>query len=159
MDEPEVLALIASACAMTELCLPERQPMGGVYAALSALLNIPEAALWGPSYIKWEIGLLRALGYGLDLSQCALTGAVEGLTHVSPRTGPAAKPYKEKLLPLPAFLTGGGAWERQDIADGLALTGHFFERCVWGHNHGRDAGSTPFPPARERLVDFYRDKT
>src|SRR5262249_31144967 len=32
LDEPEILAIIASACAVTEAALPERQPMPGIYA-------------------------------------------------------------------------------------------------------------------------------
>src|SRR5580704_8200735 len=38
LDEPEILAIIASACAVTEAALPERSPMPGVYAGLCALL-------------------------------------------------------------------------------------------------------------------------
>jgi DNA repair protein RecO (recombination protein O) len=160
MDQSEVLAIIASATAMAAACLPDRQPMPGVYAGLLALLALDDPALWGPVYVKWEIGLLRALGYGLDLTQCAVTGETQGLCFVSPRTGravgeAAARPYKEKLLRLPGFLTGAGSWDNADLADGLRLTGHFLERHVLGHNYGRTEGLSFFPPARERLADLY----
>src|ERR1700679_2191976 len=46
LDDPGVLAVIATPCAVTEASLPERQPMAGVYAGLSALLALPDADLW-----------------------------------------------------------------------------------------------------------------
>lgn len=158
LDDPGVLNIINSACAMAENCLPERQPMPGVYAGLFALLGLPEAELWAPSYVKWEVGLLKALGYGLDLTRCAVSGETEGLTHVSPRTGRAvnsenAEPYKEKLLPIPVFLLGGGGCEPDDVIQGLELTGHFLSRFVLFNQHNRSVGEMPV--ARQRLVEFY----
>ncbi len=161
-DHPEVLSIIASACAITEAALPERQPMPGVYAGLRALLSWPDPELWAPAYVKWETELLRALGFGLDLSQCAATGTTENLSHVSPRTGravsrEAATPYKDKLFKLPAFLCGmAEEWTMEDIVNGLDMTGHFLTRHVFAHNHGRAPGAHDLPPARERLVEFYR---
>ena len=63
-------------------------------------------------------------------------------------TAVAAEPYLDKLLKLPAFLTGP---EREvgegDVAAGLALTGHFLQRRVlWPHD--RD-----LPEARQRMMD------
>ena len=163
LDEPEVLSIIASACAMTEAALPERQPMPGVFAGLAALLGLEDKALWGPVYVKWELGLLRALGFGLDLSQCVVSHETQDLTHVSPRTGravsrAASQPYAGKLLALPAFLTGAADWDATDIAQGLELTGHFFVRHIFAHAHGRAMvkAAGDLPPARERLAQFYR---
>jgi DNA repair protein RecO (recombination protein O) len=81
--------------------------------------------------------VLEDLGFGLDLSSCAATGATHDLTHVSPKTGravsrPAAQPYLDRLLPLPSFLTTRGNASPHDIADALRLTGHFLEQQVWG---------------------------
>jgi DNA repair protein RecO (recombination protein O) len=161
LDDPEILAIIASACAVTEASLPERQPMPGVYAGLCALLEINDADLWGPAYVKWELGLLRALGYGLDLSQCAANGNADNLAYVSPRTGRAVSleagaPYHEKLFPLPAFLLGGG-WEAGDIKRGLDLTAHFLSRHVFAYPHSRHLIAQPgdLPLARQRLAEYY----
>src|ERR1700722_19029444 len=89
LDAPEILSIIASVCAVTEASLPERQPMPGIFASLATLLALRDADLWGPSYVKWEMGLLQALGYGMDLSQCAANGTADNLAYVSPRTGRA----------------------------------------------------------------------
>lgn len=163
LDHPEILAIIASACVVTEASLPERQPMPGVYASLATLFSINDPELWGPAYVKWEIGLLQSLGYGMDLTQCAANGTADNLAYVSPRTGravsiDAGKPYHEKLFPLPSFLIGAGSWEAADILQGLELTGHFLSRHVFAHPHSRllIAQAGDLPQARQRLADYYR---
>jgi DNA repair protein RecO (recombination protein O) len=163
LDEPEVLSLIASACAVTEASLPERQPMPGVYAGLAALLSLQEQDLWAPVYVKWELALLQALGYGLDLNQCAATGEAENLAYVSPRTGraisrDAGAPYQDKLFPLPMFLSGGGSWAAPEIVQGLEMTGHFLSRHVFSNPHSRILipRDGELPQARQRLLEFYK---
>jgi DNA repair protein RecO (recombination protein O) len=165
LDNPEILSIISSACAVTEASLPERQPMPGVYAGLAMLLALRDADLWAPVYVKWEMSLLQALGYGLDLTQCAAGGGAEHLAYVSPRTGRAVSreagaPYHDKLFPLPGFLIGGGAWTADDIFQGLQMTGHFLSRHVFINPHARHLipidGALPL--ARERLADFFRAK-
>ncbi|MGE4350941.1 MAG: DNA repair protein RecO [Bdellovibrionales bacterium] len=163
--DPEILALIASATTVTEASLPERQPMPALYDALLALFSLEDRTLWGPAYISWEIGVLKALGYGLDLSHCALTGACEGLAYISPRTGravtaEAAVPYKDRLLPMPAFLCGAANWDENDILKGLDLTGHFLSQNVFAHPQNRRLipmdGDLPY--ARQRLVEYYQNR-
>jgi DNA repair protein RecO (recombination protein O) len=153
MDDPLGLALLNSACALAADALPEREAQPRVFAALLPLL----AHLHGggvalvDDYVRWELTLLEALGFGLDLSRCAATGSPESLNWVSPRTGRAvsdgaAAPFAGRLLPLPAFLHGAQA-ERDPAAwlQGLRLTGHFLSRDVFGSRH------RPMPSARERL--------
>ena len=111
-----------------------------------------DAAHWMTLYIRWEVGLLEALGFGLDLSECAATGATTELSYVSPKSGRAvsragAGIYAARLFALPAFLLDSGADEPTPaaIAAGLALTGHFLlERVL--QPHGKE-----MPPARMRL--------
>ena len=52
--------------------------MPAVFAGGEILLDAmmaDDAAHWLPLYVRWEAGLLEALGFGLDLSECAATGA------------------------------------------------------------------------------------
>lgn len=163
LDNPEIVALISSACAVTEASLPERQPMPGVYAGLATLFSLRDADLWAPVYIKWEMDLLKALGYGLDLSQCAASGETENLAYISPKTGravskKAGEPYHDKLFPLPAFLLGGGEWKAADIVAGLEMTGHFLSRHVFANPHSRllIPRDGDLPQARQRLMEIYR---
>jgi DNA repair protein RecO (recombination protein O) len=163
LDMPEIVALISSACAVTEASLPERQPLAGVYAGLATLLSLQDADLWAPIYIKYEMNLLQALGYGLDLSRCAVGGGTDNLAYISPRTGRAVSreagtPYHDKLFSLPAFLLGGGEWDAASITQGLELTAHFLSRHVFANPLSRTLipQDGDLPLARQRLADFYR---
>ncbi|MFH1518581.1 MAG: DNA repair protein RecO C-terminal domain-containing protein, partial [Pseudomonadota bacterium] len=99
--------------------------------------QIESQDIWPALYVRWELGLLSSLGFGLDLEACALSGANDGLTHVSPKTGRAvrgseAEDYVSRLLRLPGFLVSSEAPVGvTDIADGLTLTGHFIETRVF----------------------------
>ncbi len=162
LNDPQILAIISSATTLVEAALPERQAMSGIYNSLLALLQLQDRELWPPAYIKWEMGVLQALGYGLDLSCCALTGEVHNLAYVSPRTGravteEAAKPYQEKLLRLPSFLCDQNGWDEEDIAIGLELTAHFLSRHVFANPQNRRLVPVDgmIPLARQRLTDMY----
>ncbi|MGC2854141.1 DNA repair protein RecO [Novispirillum sp. DQ9] len=156
MDDPGRLAALTAACAVAEAALPDREAHPLLYdatlALLAALRDAPDA-LYGAAYVEWELVVLRDLGFGLDLSACAATGTTEDLVWVSPRTGRAVsagagEPWRDKLLPLPAFLLEEGADappEPAAIAAGLRLAGWFLDRHVLAP-HGRR-----LPPARGRF--------
>lgn len=156
LHDPLRLAAIASACALLDVALPEREPHPGLYARSLALLSRIDGPEWGMDYVRWEAALLADLGYGLDLTGCAVTGRTEDLAFVSPRSARAvsrgavsagaAAPYEARLLALPPFLLGQGTASAGDIADGLRLTGHFLARHVFA------LLERPLPDARERLV-------
>lgn len=166
LDNPKVLATIASATTLVEATLPERQSMPGIYNSLLALFQIRDEELWPPAYIKWELGLLQALGFGLDLTSCALTGALEDLAYVSPRTGravtkDAATPYIGKLLPLPSFLFDGQDWDDDEVSMGLELTAHFLSRHVFRNPQNRRLVPVDgmIPLARQRLTELFAPRT
>jgi len=150
------LSGLAAACVLVERAVPERQSHVQVYKGVLALLEVMETSdAWPVAYVHWELGLLGALGFGLDLSRCAVTGQSSGLGYVSPRSGRAVthevgEPYRDKLLTLPAFLTGDARLPADhDIAAGLKLTGLFLERCVFG------AQNRPLPEARGRFAEYF----
>lgn len=149
------LAALSAACAIVAATLPEREAHTRVFEALDALVQslVAEGRGWGTDYVRFELMLLEDLGFGLDLSQCAVTGTREGLAFVSPKTGravcaEAALPYRERLLKLPRFLTpSDGDATAQDLVDGMALTGFFLERAAL-EPHG-----AALPAARVRLSE------
>jgi DNA repair protein RecO (recombination protein O) len=152
-------AAIDWACALTAAALPEAQPYPRLYEALDGLLAAVEAAPsakgWAAALARYELLILSELGFGLDLSECAATGAASNLAFVSPKSGRAvsiegAGEYKDRLLPLPAFLADGGAADWKDIFDGLRLTGHFLARDLLIERQADVLG------ARERLIDRLR---
>lgn len=152
MEDRLSLAGLNAACALAVMALPEREQHEAVYDGFQVLLNtFEDPDIWPALYVRWEAGLLSDLGYGIDLEKCAVTGTIDDLSHVSPRTGRAvcreeAAPYVDKLLAVPGFMLGSGAIETGDIATGLALTGYFLERRVlWPVDK-------QLPDARERLI-------
>lgn len=153
LDDALRLAVLSGACAVADAVLPEREAHSAVYAGLRALLENIERGDCCAAYVRWEITVLADLGYGLDLSSCAATGRPEGLAFVSPRTGravsqSAGEPYRDRLLPLPLFLSSAeSAPSPSDIRQGMDLTAFFLERHVLAP-HGRG-----LPPARQRLVE------
>ena len=84
------LAGLNAVTSLLSFALPEREPHDGIYRRTMGVLDLlAEHELWPLAYLRWEVGLLEDLGFGLDLSACAVTGATEGLTYVSPKTGRA----------------------------------------------------------------------
>jgi DNA repair protein RecO (recombination protein O) len=159
MESRESLAGLNAFTAVTMAALPEHQPHAPLYDAAVILLDamaMEDFTHWGPLYVRWESGLLEALGFGLDLSRCAATGRTSDLVYVSPRTGRAVSaeagaPYAERLFLLPQFLLGKGEVRGlEDTRAGLRLTGYFLLERVF-LPHGRE-----MPQARhwlDRLAD------
>ncbi|TXH38348.1 MAG: DNA repair protein RecO [Rhodospirillaceae bacterium] len=150
LDQPLRLAALASACGTIDAALPEREPHPEIFVDLDILIaRLIEEAVpgedgrpgedrWLVEYVRWELTLLADLGFGLDLTHCAVTGETEDLTYVSPKSGravtrSAGRGYHDRLLPLPAFLAEDHAArpDRAAILDGLRLTGHFLSRHVF----------------------------
>jgi DNA repair protein RecO (recombination protein O) len=153
LENATELAGLAAACAVIDSALPEREPHAAMFDGCRAFLAALGHPGWPTIYVRLELGLLQELGFGLDLSACALTGATTDLAYVSPKTGRAvsrvaAGPYKEKLIVLPVFLCAGGlASDPDELRQGLDLTGFFLERHVfWPHNK-------PLPAARARFME------
>lgn len=155
MDDPVRLSALSAACAIADATLPERQPYPTLFDALAALIDtLHGSAEWPAAYVRWELGLLEVLGFGLDLGSCAATGRNDDLAYVSPKTGravslAAGEPYRDRLLPLPGFLIGRGAADAAAVRDGLRLTGWFLDRHVFAPHSRR------MPPARERFVERF----
>jgi DNA repair protein RecO (recombination protein O) len=152
-------AAIEWTTALAAAALPEGQACPRLYQALDGLLAAVEASpsvrSWAPSLVRYELFMLAELGFGLDLSQCAATGATEDLAFVSPKSGravsaAAAGEYRDRLLPLPPLLLGSGTADWPDILAGLRITGHFLARDVLIERQA------DILAARERLLDRLR---
>ncbi len=158
MDRREALMGLNAFSSVASAVLPEREPHTPVYEAGEILLDAIATdtfSHWGPLFVRWETGLLEALGFGLDLSRCAATGSTENLRYVSPKSGRAVSgeagaPYRERLLALPGFLLGSQNAEPtpEEVVAGLKLTGYFLlERVL--RPHGRE-----LPLSRARLAEI-----
>ena len=152
IEQPDRLVALVASTAVCEGAMPERESHPACFEGLLALLDALEGDHWAEVYVRWELGLLAELGFGLDLSRCAGGGDNDQLSYVSPKSGravslSAGEPYRERLLPLPGFLLGRGEGGRKEIADGLALTGYFVERHLFHPHH------KALPDSRQRLAE------
>lgn len=136
-SEPLAAAALEWASALTASSLPEGQAYPRIFDALDGLLraidSAPSARGWAAALVRYELLVLAELGFGLDLSECAATGATADLAYVSPKSGravggEAGEPYRAQLFALPPFLLEGGAAGWADIEAGLRITGHFLAR-------------------------------
>lgn len=158
LDEPAALAALASAAALLEASLAEREPHPHLYAGLLRLLEGMLAnPRWPETYVRFELLLLQELGFALDLRACAVTGAADDLAYVSPRTGravsrAAAGDLAPRLLPLPPFLVGDVPATHSDVLAGLRLSGHFLARQALA------PADKTLPAVRERLLTLLRQQ-
>ncbi|WP_415401619.1 DNA repair protein RecO [Tateyamaria sp. SN3-11] len=150
------LAGLNAVTGLLSFCLPEREAHAPLYRRTEQLLDLlGQDDLWPLAYLRWEVALLEEMGFGLDLSACAVTGAREGLAYVSPKTGRAvseagAGAWVDRLLPLPPVLRGDGDAPDHEIAAAFETTGYFLA------NHlAPDLGNRPLPDARGRFVDAF----
>lgn len=153
MEEPFRLAGLSAMAALAQL-LPEREPHRRLYDAMHVVLEaIDRDDVWPALLVRWELGLLDELGFGLDLGLCAATGTTEDLVYVSPKSGKsvsaaAGAPYRDRLLPLPGFLTGALQASVPDILDGFHLTGYFLGRHVF------EPRGIAAPDARSAMIRY-----
>ena len=139
--------------------LPERDPHRQLYEALLVILDgFDDALVAGLMIVRFELMLLDELGFGLDLSTCAATGATGDLVWVSPKSGRAVSreagaPYAAKLLPLPGFLLGDDTADAAAIGEGFRLTEFFLARHVW------EPRGKPAPEARAGFIKAFERGT
>lgn len=154
LQDATALAGLSAIADMLLAALPEGEAKPWLFDAAETLLEqLDHAEVWPALFVRWELGLLSALGYGLDLSHCAISGATDGLTHVSPKSGRAVRgseagEYLDRLLVLPAFLTDPSAPASPvDIGAGFRLTGRFLEERLFSDLN------KPVPEARHLMID------
>lgn len=119
--------------------LPERDPHEAIYNFVNETLDhFDNAGFAALQLARFELAMLAELGFGLDLTSCAATGATEDLIYVSPKTGnavsrSAGEPWRDRLLRLPMFLRdddGSAVLSDEDVRDSFELTGRFLLRNV-----------------------------
>lgn len=132
------LTAVGSICAIINTMLAEQEAHEELFNELIKFLySIKHDDNWLKKLIFLELLLLSHIGYGLDLSACAVTGSTSNLTYISPNTGRAVcensgKQYHSKLFLLPQFLINPSQEQtnHQDLIYALSITKHFFEKFI-----------------------------
>lgn len=143
---------LGSFASMAHLYLPEHLPLEGFYDLSFALIADSDPTTWPDRYALWELELLSFLGFGLDLSQCAVTGATQDLRYISPRTGCAvsgtgAGEWAPKLFAYPDLFKGNMPTGADDLRAAFDVLGHFLTREL-----AAEARLGQLPTARDRFV-------
>src|SRR5277367_2491466 len=114
--------------------LPERDPHEGLFDALGVIVDHLDDPSLAPALVaRFEARILSESGYALDLEACAATGA----------------PWRDRLLPLPAFLRPGvdaPTPDGADVADAFRLTGLFLDRDLFAPR------GQPLPDSRRAFL-------
>ena len=149
MPFPVRLLALETASLITLYSLAERHPYYAVFMGWKEFLQQQASPT---AYARLEILLLQELGFGLDLSKCAVTGSQKDVRYVSPKTGNAVteevgRPYADQLFPIPPFLQNQGSEPTAaDIQQALSLTGFFL------HKHMVENVGAPVFQVRERFI-------
>ncbi|QBR71074.1 DNA repair protein RecO [Beijerinckiaceae bacterium] len=140
MASAEALHAMGLVAALLRLAA-ERDPHPLLYEmAMQIADDVQRPENLPPLVVRFEAEILTEMGFGLDLAQCAATGATDDLVYVSPKSGravskAAGEPYKTKLLRLPPFLQGETLLDGlplSDIRDGFRLMEFFLMRDLYG---------------------------
>jgi DNA repair protein RecO (recombination protein O) len=119
--------------------LPERDPHPHLFDMLNIVLDhLHEPTGAGELFIRFELAVLNDLGFGLDLSECAATGAKQDLEYISPKSGravsrSAGQPYADRMFALPEFLREGSnkAATLDSLSGAFKMTQYFLARHVY----------------------------
>jgi DNA repair protein RecO (recombination protein O) len=159
-DDRLRLAALSSICSIVTFSFPERMPVAELYnSTLNLMDTLNTGGDWKPLYALWELQVLEEMGFGLDLTSCAVTNVTQDLIYVSPKSGravsrKAAGEWMERLLPLPSFLRNKfETANKEDILNSLKTTGHFLSSWL-----ATSLGERKLPEARNRLISRLENK-
>tara|TARA_B100000586_G_scaffold152883_1_gene111085 strand:- start:155 stop:886 length:732 start_codon:yes stop_codon:yes gene_type:complete len=157
LSQKDKLAALSSLCSLVSSTMAEKQPNDLIYYKSKEMIKkiVSESDEWIKEYVHWELELLSEIGYGIDLSKCAVTSKKDELVYVSPLSGRAvtlegAGSYKDRLIKLPKFvLSKVSDCDNNDIVNGLELTEHFLRKRFFEPNN------LNFPQSRNRLKEIF----
>ncbi len=147
---------VLSVLNLLEFSLLENEQEETLFVATNMLLNnFINKPAWLKNYVLWEVLLLERVGFGLQLSRCAISGKNINLSYVSPKTGNAISndfvgDWKKRLLILPKFLIQNDVANISDIINGLKITSKFLNK--FSFSIGKK-----LPFTREHFIDNIRE--
>lgn len=144
---------LASCCALLQEACPEGDPLPEVFERTLEFITILSGGdAWETAYIRWEMALVRELGFGIELKY---RDHRKPVYLAKPSCQVVASGHRATTLPIPGFLALDHATElrpagsTREIVAGLALTDYLLAKKVFA------AIGRRLPPARTRLVSRY----
>ena len=135
LNDLKRFSCIISVINLLEFSLLENEPETELYFFSKNLIDkiFSHEKGWIEEYIRWEVFLLKKIGFGLELSQCIISKKKTNLSYVSPKSGcavneEAGKPWAKKLLELPKFLISDNRANRSELSKGFKITTYFLTK-------------------------------
>lgn len=134
LGDEKRLSSLSSLCELCNICIPEKDNIEGFYNKVDDFFKHIHEDNWLAYYSYFEFYLLDYLGIGLDLSECAATGAKNNLKYVSPKSGKAiseeaGKPYASRLFAYPQYIVQHNVHPKmQEINETLQMTEFFLNK-------------------------------
>ena len=154
IQNPQKLIVLKAFCDVMNASLNENEPLEGLIASVSGFMDSLKGEEFLEKYAVLEFRLLYFLGIGLDLGSCAVTGSIENLAFVSPKSGRAVclkegLPYQDKLFKYPHFAIDRNVFpSKEEVLDLLKMTGFFLKKNFF------DAHGLQFPLSRVNLQEI-----
>ncbi len=158
LGNPEKLAVLRAFCALFDATLVENEPLEGLWQNLLRFLDNMADQAWLENYSLLEFRLLYFLGVGLDLGTCAVTGCIDNLAFVSPKSGKAVSyeaglAYKDRLFQYPHFALNRNIKPTfEDVCNLLNMNAFFLKKNFF------DAHDLQFPLSRANLQEILNNK-
>ncbi|MDR2008462.1 MAG: DNA repair protein RecO [Alphaproteobacteria bacterium] len=125
------LLALAAMCELIAEFIPEKEVDEDFYELSKSTMIVLQKEDFIRYYIHWELKLLEKIGIGLDLNKCAVSGVVENLYYISPKTGKAVSesvglPYHDKLFLIPELFKNINAEiSAENISESFKVVNHF----------------------------------
>ena len=154
LSDAKKLSLLTAFCELFDKSVAEGEPLEGLIRLIYVFMDSLVSDKWLQNYAILEFRLLYFLGIGLDLGSCAVTGGIDDLAFVSPKSGravclSAGLPYKDKLFKYPHFAINKNIEpSREDVLDLLKMNAFFLKKNFF------DAHGLQFPLSRANLQEI-----
>jgi len=137
-DNKEKMNSIMSLCDLFNTSLAPKEPNKVLYDYLEDFLYSIKYKEkdWLKRLLFIEVELLSHMGFGLDITKCAVSGETIGLEYISPKTGRAISkaigdPYESKLFKLPKiFQDFTSSYNKDEMLYALKITKYFLEKNI-----------------------------
>lgn len=144
---------LASCCALLQEVCPQGDPQPAIFElTLEFIIILSSGDAWETAYVRWEMELVRELGFGINLRYYDHRQPVY-LAKSSCQVVTSGR--RDITLPIPGFLVLDHTAELrpaasgQEIAAGLALTEYLLAKQMFATIDRK------LPPARTRFVSRY----
>ena len=141
-DNSNKLYCISSAMSLIKILTAESQKNEGIYNLINDFYKLLEKSDWLKKYIFWELDLLSAIGFNLDLKKIVSKEFIDNkILYV-------AKSSTDKKI-IPNFLVekNNKSENIKDLLDGLKLVGDFMDKTILKPNN------VNYPISRNQFIN------